>query len=545
MPLYRSHSLSASLVILSATAALLVACRADDSGDTSSTTDAMTDTTIATTASTDATTTSPTDATTASPTTGTTSTATATTDPNTSSAGTTGSDCPGENCGETTGESTSTGGDPCAGAAGCGDGVRDYECEECDLGPANSDDGECTPLCRAAVCGDGLVHVGVEQCDDGDADPDDGCPNHCGNVFSYTPPRLVAGAYHMCALSDAAKVRCWGGSDYKHGQLGYESTQQIGNDPGEMPPPDVDVGGEVVQITAGAAHTCALLASGKVRCWGEGSSGALGYGSTAHIGDGPGEMPPPDVDVGGEAVQIAAGEFSTCALLKSGVVRCWGAHFPDYIGDAPGEMPPADIPVTGTFVQIHANRDQSCVLRANGTAACWHTDHVPYEAWFGGFVVELSGRLCARLASGAIRCTGYNDYGQKGYGHTSYVGDAITAGDIAVGGAVKRLSPGDAHTCAILSAGDVRCWGDNSLGALGYGHTDNLGDEPGEMPTPDLELGGPAIEVAVTPTYGCAIVAGGVVRCWGHGKSGNLGYGNYQTIGDQPGEMPPPAVPVF
>ena len=541
----------AAAIILSASAGPLVSFRGDDSEGTTTTataTTAATDSTadtIATTGSTDATTNSPTGGTTASPTEGTTSAATGTSDPTDSGGNSTGSiTCPNDRCGETTGDSTSAG-DPCQGAPGCGDGVRDYECEECDLGPANSDDGECTSLCRAAVCGDGLLHIGVEQCDDGDDDPNDGCPDHCGNAFSYTPPRLVAGSYHMCALSGAGKVRCWGGSDYKHGQLGYESTQQVGNDPGEMPPPDVDVGGEVVQITAGAAHTCALLASGKVRCWGEGSSGALGSGSTQHIGDGPGEMPPPDVDVGGDAVQIAAGEFNTCALLASGVVRCWGAHSPNNIGDDPGEMPPPDVPVTGAIVQLHANRDQSCVLRADGTASCWRTDHVPYGAWFGGFIVELSGSLCARLAGGAIRCIGYNDYGQKGYGHTSYVGDAITAGDIAVGGAVTRLSPGDAHTCAILAAGNVRGWGDNSFGALGYGHTDNLGDEPGEMPTPDLELGGPALEVAVTPMYGCAIVTGGAVRCWGYGKDGNLGYGNYQTIGDQPGEMPPPVVPVF
>ena len=65
------------------------------------------------------------------------------------------------------------------------------------------------------------------------------------------------------------------------------------------------------------------------------------------------------------------------------------------------------------------------------------------------------------------------------------------------------------------------------------------------MPTPDVALGGPAVELALTPSYTCAVLVGGVVRCWGNGKTGDLGYGNYQTIGDQPGEMPPPAVPVF
>lgn len=459
--------------------------------------------------------------------------------PETSGSGTTGPCTSG--C-----ETSGTGGvDPCEGHIGCGDGERDYVCEECDLGPDLRDDGPCTTTCRAAFCGDGLVHAGVERCDDGDADPDDECPNDCGNSFTYTPPRLVAGAYHMCALSEAGKVRCWGGSTWKHGQLGYGSTQQVGNDPGEMPPPDVDVGGKVVQITAGEVHTCALLDGGAVRCWGDGSTGALGYGSAENVGDEPGEMPPPDVDVGGEVVQIAAGEFNTCALLASGKVRCWGAHSQQNIGDDPGEMPPPDIAVDGTFVQIHGNRDQSCVLRENGTAACWGTDHAPYGVFFGGFVVELSGEVCGRLAGGAIRCEGYNDDGQKGYGHNQYIGDAMKAGDIPVGGAVTRLVPDDYHTCAILEGGAVRCWGANSGGALGYGHTSDLGDQPGEMPTPNVALGGPAVELALTPSYTCAVLVGGVVRCWGNGKTGDLGYGNYQSIGDQPGEMPPPAVPVF
>lgn len=447
--------------------------------------------------------------------------------------------CETSGCWTTGGGDTETsGGVVCEGV--CGDGVRDYACEECDLGADNRDDGACTTKCQAGFCGDGLVHTGVESCDDGDEDPANGCANDCGNSFSYVPPRLVAGAFHMCLLGDAGKVRCWGGSTWKHGQLGYGSTQVVGNDPGEMPPPDVDVGGEVVQVSAGEVHTCAVLAEGNIRCWGHGGAGRLGYGDTENIGDEPGEMPPPDVDVGGAAVQVAAHAATTCALMASGAVRCWGTTPFDDVGDEPGEMPPPDLPVGGRVVQI----DRDCAVRENGTVACWNTDQEPFGMFFGGFVVELSARSCARMASGALRCEGYNDYGQAGYGHTTYVGSAMKAGDVPVGGAVKRVAYG-AHTCAILESGAVRCWGDNLGGGLGYGHTEALGDQPGELPTPDVLLGGPAIEIAVAGSYTCAVLVGGDVRCWGYGKDGNLGYGNYQSIGDMPGEMPPPVVPVF
>jgi alpha-tubulin suppressor-like RCC1 family protein len=44
-------------------------------------------------------------------------------------------------------------------------------------------------------------------------------------------------------------------------------------------------GGIVRQISTGGAHTCALLGDDQVRCWGFGSTGALGTGSLATIGD--------------------------------------------------------------------------------------------------------------------------------------------------------------------------------------------------------------------------------------------------------------------
>jgi alpha-tubulin suppressor-like RCC1 family protein len=70
-----------------------------------------------------------------------------------------------------------------------------------------------------------------------------------------------------------------------HGQLGYGNTNTIGDDETPASAGDVDVGETVTQISAGAAHTCALLASGNIRCWGQGSDGRLGYGNQSDIGD--------------------------------------------------------------------------------------------------------------------------------------------------------------------------------------------------------------------------------------------------------------------
>ena len=109
------------------------------------------------------------------------------------------------------------------------------------------------------------------------------------------------------------------------------------------------------RVHAGGAHTCVLLVGGTVRCWGTGSSGQLGNGHTYNFGDGLGAeygLPaiPPPVDVGGEVLDLALGEATTCALLVGDQVRCWGRNSEgqlgrndtEWIGDEEDEMPPRD-----------------------------------------------------------------------------------------------------------------------------------------------------------------------------------------------------------
>ncbi len=133
---------------------------------------------------------------------------------------------------------------------------------------------------------------------------------------------LATGNAHTCALLDRGAVRCWGAGSF--GRLGYGNTDDIGDDEIPASAGDVDVGGTVTQIAAGSAHTCALLDRGAVRCWGAGSFGRLGYGNTDDIGDDETPASAGDVDVGGTVTQIAAGGAHTCALLDTGAVRCWG-----------------------------------------------------------------------------------------------------------------------------------------------------------------------------------------------------------------------------
>ncbi|MDH3682754.1 MAG: hypothetical protein OEV40_22705, partial [Acidimicrobiia bacterium] len=160
---------------------------------------------------------------------------------------------------------------------------------------------------------------------------DDETPGSVGPVELGADRTAVAVASggdlgHTCVVMDDATVRCWGSNEL--GELGYGNTEFIGIDepPGSVGPVDLGAGRTAVAVAAGGGHTCAVLDDATVRCWGNGSAGALGYGNTDTIGDDetPGTVGPVDLGPGRTAVAITAGFSHTCAVLDNATVRCWG-----------------------------------------------------------------------------------------------------------------------------------------------------------------------------------------------------------------------------
>jgi hypothetical protein len=135
---------------------------------------------------------------------------------------------------------------------------------------------------------------------------------------------ISAGGAHSCALLADGGVRCWG--EASRGQLGYANVNNIGDDETPAAAGAVDLGGRAaVAISAGSLHTCAILDDGSVRCWGLGANGRLGYAATNVIGDDETPAAAGPVNLGGHAATaISAGNLHTCARLDDGHVRCWG-----------------------------------------------------------------------------------------------------------------------------------------------------------------------------------------------------------------------------
>jgi alpha-tubulin suppressor-like RCC1 family protein len=261
---------------------------------------------------------------------------------------------------------------------------------------------------------------------------------------------------------------------------------------------------KLVQLVAGLAHTCALLREGLVRCWGNNDQGQLGLGHTTNLSV---QKPYQNglVQLGAPAVALVAGGEHTCALMQDASVRCWGKNgfgqlglgHTQPIGD--NEIPNAavaTVPLGASAIDITAGGDVTCAL----------------------------------LEGGALRCWGHNNYGQLGLGHTRDIGDdelpsAALAG-VPLDDTVRAVGTGGNHTCVVLDSNETRCWGRNDFGQLGIGSTEQIGDN--ELPTAvpavvwtDYPQFG-AIQPSVTRTY--ALCANGYeVRAWGANDDGGLG----------------------
>jgi alpha-tubulin suppressor-like RCC1 family protein len=323
--------------------------------------------------------------------------------------------------------------------------------------------------------------------------------------------------------------------------------------------------GPVAAIDVGNQHTCVLMNRGAVRCWGAGSLGQLGAGNMSWIGDDETAASAVDVPFGAVPVHLATGSLHSCAALTTGAVYCWGSGLNGRLGYGStsnlGDSEPitslGPLALVGSAAQVTAGDAHSCALMDTGAVRCWgsgtggrlgYVNTVPVgddetlaalgDIDLGGPAVQIvaGGRhTCARLDSGAVRCWGEGTYGALGYGNSSNVGDDETpasVGDVPLGGLAIDLAAGDQHTCAVMTTGAVRCWGRGMWGALGYGNTTTIGDDEPAMAAGEVPLGASAVQVAAGERHSCARLDTGQVRCWGEGAQGKLGYGNQTAIGD-------------
>jgi alpha-tubulin suppressor-like RCC1 family protein len=278
----------------------------------------------------------------------------------------------------------------------------------------------------------------------------------------------------------------------------------------------------VMSVAGDGRGYCALLTASEVNCWGYGDQGQLGNG--VYYPNGGGSATPVSVEgVGGAGTLtgatniVSAGSYGGyCALLSSGGVDCWG---------------------DGQFGQLGNGKFYE--KRHGGRASPVAVEGVGGSGTLTGVTNLFSDQdatVCALLSSGALVCWGAGFAGQLGDGTSS--DSAVPVVVDGVGGigtlmGVTSMSggglPGGGDFCALLTSGEVDCWGNGSDGELGNGMFSGS-----SSPVAVQGVGGSGTLTGVTSVVSnsagyCALLSSGGVDCWGFGQDGELGNGTFYT----------------
>ena len=235
-------------------------------------------------------------------------------------------------------------------------------------------------------------------------------------------------------------------------------------------------------VSAGFDHSCALAPTGRAYCWGLGSLGRLGTGSST-------DQPTPAAVAGGITfANVDAGDVHTCGLTGAGTAYCWGNSANGRLGDGSRLVKLVPTAVAGdlAFRSISAGASHTCGVTTAGVGYCW----------------------------------GDGSYGRLGTGSTT---DQPTPAAVSGGLTFVSISAGYFHSCGITTVGRAYCWGDNEFGQLGIGWA-----APNHaQPTPNaVETNLTFAAITVSGYQTCALTTTGRAYCWGSGVNGRLGTGS-------------------
>ena len=393
---------------------------------------------------------------------------------------------------------------------------------------APCDDGDpCTTgeACVFGNCGGGDPTV----CDDNLACTSESCDPVKGCV--YVPNNSACDDDAPCTVDvcDVVKATCTHTAAAEGGSCGGDNFCHA------------DICGWAFAVANGANHTCAIRNDGTVACWGRNDFGQLGNGDS---GANKLSATPAAVKNLSNAVAIAVGIDSTCAIQSGGKVYCWGENGGNKLQVANYAGVPATtatlIAGIADAVALSIGDKHQCALRATGGVVCWGNNQYAQigNGAMGGMlaptdvvdsggpggllagatsVSAAGGATCATLNDSSVRCWGTNYNNQM----AQPGGDVAKLNPTAIAGlGAKNVSLGGYFGCAIKTAGSVACWGMGTLGQRGDG---TLSGVFGDI-TPSNVAGLTAVAAIETGANTvCALRTNGTLACWGDNALGQLG----------------------
>ena len=230
-------------------------------------------------------------------------------------------------------------------------------------------------------------------------------------------------------------------------------------------------------VAGGDGHSCAVVSTGAAYCWGENSSGELGFDNGGDL-----QLTARAVTGARRFTRIGAGNGGSCALSTAGQIFCWGENGAGYLGDgsppSPARATPGPIASTLRFRDVSVSRAHRCAVTESDAVYCW----------------------------------GFNGAGQLGDGTTATAFTPVLVSGLP---AVSAVAAGESMTCALARDQSLWCWGRNNFGQLGDGTTINR--------TSPVRLPGTRRYTAVTTgiRMSCALDDVGAAWCWGRGPVGD------------------------
>ncbi len=239
---------------------------------------------------------------------------------------------------------------------------------------------------------------------------------------------LAAGGANTCALLVDDSLHCWGRNDV--GQVGIGSTVSPQTTPQRVT--TVPSTFAVREIDIGDFHLCAASAAGAVWCWGLAADGRLGSSSQSDAW-----LPQATASLGGTATYVTAGQAHSCVVLETGVLKCFGSNSSSQLGQSISTTS-NDVPTAVVFgesvTSVAAGSDFTCGLSSTGVVKCFGSNHEaqlangstsftprPEALTVSGLgtdhvIALVAGDLhvCAVVSTGVVKCWGSNEYGQVG-----------------------------------------------------------------------------------------------------------------------------------
>ncbi|MBO9667036.1 MAG: hypothetical protein J7501_09505 [Bdellovibrio sp.] len=365
---------------------------------------------------------------------------------------------------------------------------------------------------------------------------------------------VSVGAKSSCAITSTDKLRCWGHNAVN--ELGDGTTTNA------LAPIDIDATNDYATVAIGSGHGCGVTLTGAMRCWGYNGTGAIGDGTTTA------RTTPVTVNSGTTYTAVAVtddqniggGRTTTCAVLSTGAVQCWGSNVNGQLANSTLTQSTSAVNVDAgtTYSSIFVTGHRACGVTtgtAGGALKCWgnfgYDSTKTLNIWGGGYAphqgswnkwftnyelakwdewtpalnstTENASQTCG-LKSGKLWCWG--SAGVFGDGTTSAVRRpaAMAIDPNTTYTAIANVH--DQDVCAIDSAGNLKCWGKNDYGELGAAVA--VGSTA-YVPT-NVDPGTTYKKVSVAYNTICAITTADELRCAGNGNNYLMGNGSTNSL---------------